>query len=72
MIKEESTDQITITRKEFKEKIVKNPKSYGVVRALREEPKEKQERYGVHAYLEELAMMLALKDIEMELFGPEE
>lgn len=65
-------DQITITREEFREKIVKNPKSYGVVRAIREEPKEEQKHYGMLAFLEELAMMMALKDIKMELFGPEE
>lgn len=48
--------QITITREEFREKIIKNPESYGIVRAMCKDPEK----------------MTALREIETDLFGPEE
>ena len=64
-------NQITITREEFREKIIKNPESYGVVRAMRKDP-EKTKDYEIRVFLEELSLMMALRDVETDLFGPEE
>ena len=64
-------DQITITREEFREKIIKNPESYGSVRAMRKDP-EKAKGREMLVLLEELTLKMALREIEMDLFGPEE
>lgn len=64
-------DQITITREEFREKIVKNPESYGTVRAMRKDP-EKMKGHEMQIFLEELTLRMALREIETDLFGPEE
>lgn len=63
-------DQITITREEFREKIIKNPESYGVVRAMRKDP-EKMKGHEIQALIEECTLMIALKEIETDLFGDE-
>ena len=65
-------EQITITRDEFQKRIVKNPKGFGLVRAMREDP----EMYGVaddpsKLALEEIAQAISLMEIENELFGKE-
>lgn len=64
-------DQITITREEFREKIIKNPEGYGIVRTMRKDP-EKMKGHEMLVLLEELALMMALIEIETDLFGPEE
>ena len=67
-------DQITITREEFREKIIKNPERYGIVRAMRKDP-EKTKGHEMQAFLEELTLLtlkMAFREIEMDLFGPEE
>lgn len=61
-------EQITITREEFKERIVDNPKSYGVVRMLRQHPEMAKGRELMSA-LEEITTMIILSEIESELFG---
>lgn len=61
-------DQITITREEFRKKIVKNPKSYGMVRYLREHPDEKEGR-EMRLLVEELTLTMILAEIEEDLFG---
>lgn len=63
--------QITITREEFREKIIKNPESYGIVRAMRKDP-EKMKGHEMQIFLEEFTLMRALREIETDLFGPEE
>lgn len=64
-------DQITITREEFREKIVDNPEGFGIVRHIRKDPKL-LDGHETRALMEELALMMVLKDIETELFGPKE
>lgn len=64
-------DQITITRKEFREKIVENPESYGIVRMMRKDP-EKAKGHEITVTLEELTLMIVLREIETDLFGNEE
>lgn len=64
-------ETITITREEFREKIVNNPEGYGVVRAMRKDP-EKMEGHEARAILEEIALLLTLSEIERDLFGAEE
>lgn len=61
-------EQITITREEFKERIVDNPKSYGVVHMLRQHPEMAKGRELMSA-LEEITTMIILSEIESELFG---
>lgn len=61
-------EQITITREEFKKRIIDNPKSYGIVRMLRQHP-EKAEGHELKLLLEELTTMIILSEIESELFG---
>ena len=64
-------DQITITREEFREKIIKNPESYGLVRAMRKDP-ERVKVDEIRACVEELMLTIVLKEVEMDLFGPGE
>lgn len=64
-------DQITITREEFRKKIVKNPKSYGMVRYLREHPDEKEGR-EMRLLVEELTLTMVLAEIESDLFDEEQ
>ena len=64
-------DQITITREEFKKKIVDNPEGYGIVRIMRKDPKM-QEDHKTKLLIEELSQMMTLEDIEKELFGLKE
>lgn len=64
-------EQITITREEFNERIVNNPKGYGIVRMMREHP-EKAKGHEMRLVLEELTTMIILSEIETELFGDEE
>ena len=64
--------QITITRDEFRERIVKNPRGFGLVRAMREKP----EFYEVKddpskLIIEEFLMTIMLMEIEKELFDEE-
>ena len=61
-------EQITITRAEFREKIVKNPRSYGIVRYLREHPEEKEGR-EMKLLIEELSLAMVLAEIEADLFS---
>ena len=63
-------DQITITRAEFKERIINNPRRYGVARMMRENP-EKAKGHEIQAFIEECTLMIALKEIETDLFGDE-
>lgn len=63
-------EQITITREEFKERIIDNPKSYGIIRMMRQHP-EKAEGHEMRIVLEELTTMIILSEIESELFGDE-
>lgn len=63
-------DQITITREEFKERIINNPKGYGLVRAMRKDP-EKAKGHKLMSAVEEITTRLILSEIEEELFGPE-
>ena len=64
-------NQITITREEFREKIIENPEGYGIVRYMRKNP-EKIKGHEMSAFAEELSLRLALSEIEIALFGPEE
>lgn len=64
-------NQITITREEFMEKIVNNPESYGLVRAMRKDP-ERMKGRETGLLLEEIKLALTLREVEMDLFGPEE
>lgn len=64
-------EQITITRAEYREKIVENPKGYGLVRYLHEHPEEKEGR-KMKLLLEEMSLIIVLAEIERELFGEEE
>ena len=63
-------EQITITREQFREKISKNQKGYGIVRMMREHP-EKAKGHEMRLVLEELTTMIILDEIETELFGDE-
>lgn len=63
-------EQITITRKEFREKILKNPRGFGLVRAIKERPDDFPAS-EVKLLLEELTQTIVIGEIEMELFGPE-
>lgn len=63
-------DQITITREEFKERIINNPKGYGIVRAMRRDP-EKAKGHELMLAVEELTTMIILSEIETDLFGDE-
>lgn len=64
-------EKITITREEFRQRIINNPKGYGIVRDMRKDP-EKVKEHGLMLALEELTQKITLKDVEEELFGPEE
>lgn len=64
-------EQITITRKEFREKISKNPRGFAMVRAMKEAP-EKFSGNPVMLLMEELTQTITLKEVEEELFGPED
>lgn len=64
--------QITITRDEFRERIVNKSNGFGLVRAMHENP----EKYGVQddpskLILEQLSQLIAIGEIEKELFGKE-
>jgi hypothetical protein len=63
--------QITITRDEFHERIVKNKRGFGMVRALRETKNDVVEYIQTKLALEEIAQIIALMQIEEELFGKE-
>ena len=63
-------DQITITREEFKERIINNPKGYGIVRAMRKDP-EKAKGHELMSAIEEVTTMIILGEVEEDLFGPE-
>lgn len=63
-------DQITITREEFRKKIKENPRSYGLVRYMRENPDKKENR-EMRLLIEELTLVMVLAEIEEDLFGPE-
>ena len=63
-------DQITITREEFREKIIKNPESYGVARIMRKDP-EKRKGHELMLMVEELTTAMILAEIEMDLFSDE-
>ena len=65
-------DQITITREEFRERIQKNPRSFGFVRYMRENHPEWTEEQPLKLMAETFSLHLAIKDIEVELFGPDE
>ena len=62
-------DQITITREEFKERIRKNPRGYGLLRYMREHPDEKNNEMKM--LIEELSQTLILGEVEEDLFGDE-
>lgn len=64
-------NQITITREEFREKIVKNPRSYGIVRFLREHPDDKKDN-EMRLLIEELTLTMVLAEIEKDLFDEEQ
>jgi hypothetical protein len=64
-------DQITITRKEFREKIVDNPEGYGIVRAMHKNP-ELLKGDAMRAFIEKLTSLMTLREIETDLFGPQE
>lgn len=64
-------DQITITREEFRKKIVKNPRSYGLVRYLREHQDDKKDN-EMRLLIEELTLTMVMAEIEADLFGPGE
>lgn len=61
-------DQITITREEFKERIRKNPRGYGLLRYMREH-QEEQEGREMKMLIEELSQALLLGEVEEDLFG---
>lgn len=63
-------NQITITREEFRKKIVENPRGYGLVRYLREHPDEKKCK-EMQLFIEELTLVLILGEVEKDLFGVE-
>lgn len=64
-------DQITITREEFKERIINNPKGYGIVRAMRKDP-EKAKGHELMSAVEEITTRMILSEVEEDLFGPKE
>jgi hypothetical protein len=61
-------DQITITRDEFKERIRKNPRGYGLLRYMREHPGETEGR-EMKMLIEELTLTMILGEVEEDLFG---
>lgn len=62
-------EQITITREEFRERIVKNPRGYAIVRAMRENPENFKDTQPMPALVEEMTQIITLAEIEEELFG---
>lgn len=64
-------DQITITREEFREKIIDNPESYGIVRRMRKDP-EKMKGHELMSAVEEITTRMILDEVETDLFGPKE
>lgn len=63
--------QITITRDEFRERIVKNKRGFGMVRAMCEDSECIKNRKEL-LLIEEIAQIITLTQIEEELFGKEE
>lgn len=61
-------EQITITREEFRDKILHNKRGFGIVRFLNEHPEEADKNPARFA-LEMISQTLALTEIEEELFG---
>ena len=64
-------EKITITREEFRQRVVENPRGFAIVRAIRDNP-EKFNSTPMTQMVEELTQKIALLEIEEELFGPEE
>lgn len=64
-------DKITITREEFRQRITENPRGFAIVRAMKEDP-EKFSASPIMQMVEELTQKITLKEVEEELFGPEE
>lgn len=65
-------EQITITREEFRERIVKNPRGYAIVRLMRENPEKFKDAGPMTMLVEEMTQIIMLSEIEEELFGQEE
>lgn len=61
-------EQITITRKEFRDKIVGNKRGFGIVRFLNEHPEKVNENPSRLA-IEMITQALELAEIEEALFG---
>ena len=64
-------EKITITREEFRQRITENPRGFAMVRAMKEAP-EKFSGNPVMLLMEELTQTITLKEVEEELFGPED
>lgn len=65
-------EKITITREEFKERIVNNPRGYAIVRAMKENPEKFKDTRPMMVLVEEMTQAIMLAEIEEELFGQEE
>lgn len=63
-------EKITITREEFRQRITKNPRGFGLVRAIKERPDDFPTS-EVKLLIEELTQTIVIGEIEEELFGPE-
>lgn len=64
-------EQITITRKEFRDKILHNERGFGFLRFLREHPEEANKNPSRLA-IEMISQALEISEIESELFGKDE
>lgn len=64
-------EQITITREEFKKKIMENPRGYGLARFLKEHL-ENDDKGGFKLFIENLTLIRILHEIEQDLFSDEQ
>lgn len=64
-------EQITITREQFREKILRNPRAYGIVRAKRENPEKYTGIGTLQLLIEETMQAIMIREIEEDLFGDE-
>ena len=65
-------NQITITREEFRERISRNPREFGLLRAHKEDPEKFKSMSELATVLRRAEQQIVIAEIEEELFGEQE